>query len=344
VQYVNGPLQQVVSQLTNPLPDQHVASNNTAYQSWRPIDQPCKFLFRSRAAAHSKSAACRSRHSTGRTYNGTGNLILHMVNTGSGDIFNIRLSSDDQQLERARRLARSNRQHQCLAEASVDASVPALKGSIETLSARQRRTRRDPQRLASDDTLRLPAKSRSPEWSHSRDHSCGRRIKDGLSMPSALIGGVPSHAIQLRATRPHHHAGDARPMCGPLTAATGWACVPTLAITVHHDLVASGSLQPTVPDWVSPAEDQRGSGLCGALTTNTPFTATWFGYVSFAPSTQPFQRHFSATYRAGHLRAMVDTHSRATRRALRAVKKQHLIPFNIPPSRRLTHLSFKADI
>ncbi len=46
VQYVNGPLQLAVSQLTNTVPDQHVASNTVVYEAVASDPKkPCKFLF-----------------------------------------------------------------------------------------------------------------------------------------------------------------------------------------------------------------------------------------------------------------------------------------------------------
>ena len=132
----------------------------------------------------------------------------------------------------------------------------------------------------SDDTLRLPGEI-PVSWNGvtAEITPAGDWIKDGLSMPSTLIGWssftMQSNSVRLDLS---HHAGDAGgPLCGPLTGGD-WVGVrfPSLAITPYTmNLVASGSLQPTVTDWgITGGGANEGSGLCGNMTTNTPFTAT----------------------------------------------------------------------
>ena len=359
VQYVNGPLQQVVSQLTNPLPDQHVASNNTAYQvvASDPT-KPCKFLFPVKSGGTFEISGLQN-HVTqqGGTYNGTGNLILHMVNTGSGGYFQyppIQVTISNWSVPDGLHVQTGS--INVSPKLPLDASVPALKGSIETLSGQAGGELDATLNVSlSDDTLRLPGEI-PVSWNGvtAEITPVGDWIKDGLSMPSALIGWssftMQSNSVRLDLS---HHAGDAGgPMCGPLTGGD-WVGVrfPTLAITPYTmNLVASGSLQPTVPDWgITGGGTNEGSGLCGALTTNTPFTATLgSGTVSFASlNATAFNGTFSATYKGMDIYVpWLDTHLQGDATLLSGGGKEASIsfPFNIPPiSKTYGNLSFKAD-
>jgi len=86
VQYVNGALKQAVAQLGNSLPDQHVASNTKVYEvvASDPT-KPCKFLFQVQSGGAFEISGLQNHVTqTGSTYSGTGNLIIHMANSGSG--------------------------------------------------------------------------------------------------------------------------------------------------------------------------------------------------------------------------------------------------------------------
>jgi hypothetical protein len=309
VQYVNSTLQQVVSQLTSTLPDQHVASNTTAYQvvASDPT-KPCKFLFPVKSGGAFEISGLQN-HIThqGGTYNGTGNLILHMVNTGSGSYFQyppIPVTISNWSVPDGLQVQTGS--INVSPKLPLDASVPALKGSIETLSGQAGGELDATLNVTlSDDTLRLPGEI-PVSWNGvtSEITPVGDWIKDGLSMPSTLIGWssftMQSNSVRLDLS---HHAGDAAgPLCGPLTG-SDWVGVrfPTLAITPYTmNLVASGSLQPQVNDWgITGGGTNEGSGLCGALTTTTPFTATLgSGTVTFASiHATAFNGNFSAVYK-----------------------------------------------
>jgi hypothetical protein len=359
VQYVNGALQQVVSQLTNPLPDQHVASNNTVYQvvASDPA-KPCKFLFPVQSGGAFEISGLQN-HVTqqGGTYNGTGSLILHMVNTGSGGYSQyppIPVTISNWSVPDGLHVQTGS--INVSPKLALDQSVPALKGSIETLSGQAGGELDATLNVTlSDDTLRLPGEI-PVSWNGvtAEITPAGDWIKDGLSMPSTLIGWssftMQSNSVRLDLS---HHAGDAGgPLCGPLTGGD-WVGVrfPSLAITPYTmNLVASGSLQPTVTDWgITGGGANEGSGLCGNMTTNTPFTATLgSGTVSFASlNATAFNGTFSATYKGMDIYVpWLDTHLKGDATLLSGGGKEAAIsfPFTIPPiSKTDGNLSFKAD-
>ena len=359
VQYVNGALQQVVSQLTNPLPDQHVASNNTVYQvvASDPA-KPCKFLFPIQSGGAFEISGLQN-HVTqqGGTYNGTGSLILHMVNTGSGGYSQyppIPVTISNWSVPDGLHVQTGS--INVSPKLALDQSVPALKGSIETLSGQAGGELDATLNVTlSDDTLRLPGEI-PVSWNGvtAEITPAGDWIKDGLSMPSTLIGWssftMQSNSVRLDLS---HHAGDAGgPLCGPLTGGD-WVGVrfPSLAITPYTmNLVASGSLQPTVTDWgITGGGANEGSGLCGNMTTNTPFTATLgSGTVSFASlNATAFNGTFSATYKGMDIYVpWLDTHLKGDATLLSGGGKEAAIsfPFTIPPiSKTDGNLSFKAD-
>jgi hypothetical protein len=321
VQYVNGPLQQVVSQLTSTLPDQHVASNNTAYQvvASDPT-KPCEFLFPVKSGGAFEISGLQN-HVTQQdgTYNGTGNLILYMANTGSGSYFQfppIPVTISNWSVPDGLHVQTGS--INVAPKLQLDASAPALKGSIETLSGQAGGELDATLNVTlSDDTLRLPGET-PVSWNGvtSEITPVGDWIKDGLSMPPTLIGWssftMQSSSVRLDLS---HYAGDgAGPLCGPLTG-SDWVGVrfPSLAITPYTmNLVASGSLQPVVNDWgITGGGTNEGSGLCGALATTTPFTATLgSGTVTFASiNATAFNGNFSAVYKGMDIYVpWLDTH------------------------------------
>jgi hypothetical protein len=359
VQYVNGALQQVVSQLTSPQPDQHVASNSTAYQvvASDPT-KPCMFLFPvSSGGAFEISGLQNHVTQQGGSYNGTGNLTLHMVNTGSGGYFQfppIPVTISNWSVPDGLHVQTGS--INVSPKLALDQSVPALKGSIESLSGQAGGELDATLNVTlSDDTLRLPGEV-PVSWNGvtAEITPTGDWIKDGLSMPTTLIGWssftMQSNSVRLDLS---HHAGDAAgPMCGPLTGGD-WVGVrfASLAITPYTmDLVASGSLQSTVNDWgITGGGVNEGSGLCGALATNKPFTATLgSGTVSFASlNATAFNGTFSATYKSMDIYVpWLDTHLTGDATLLSGGGKEASIsfPFNIPPiSKTYGNLSFKAS-
>src|ERR1019366_5983097 len=193
VQYVNGPLQEVVAQLTNPLPDQHVASNNTAYQvvASDPT-KPCKFLFPVKSGGAFEISGLQN-HVTqqGGAYNGTGNLILHMANTTSGGYYQyppIPVNISNWSVPDGLHVQTGS--INVSPKIPLDASAPALKGSIETLSGQAGGELDATLNVTlSDDTLRLPGEI-PISWNGvtAEITPTGDWIKDGLSMPTTLIG------------------------------------------------------------------------------------------------------------------------------------------------------------
>ena len=287
MQYVNGPLQQVVSQLTNTIPDQHVASNTKVYEVVASDPKkPCKFLFPVKSGGAFEISGLQN-HVTqqGSTYNGTGNLIIHLANASSGGYdeyppIPVKISNwsvpDGLHVQTGSINVSPN--------LKLAASTPALQGTIATLSG-QAGVELDATLnvTLSDDTLRLPGE-KPVSWSGvtAELHSSGDWIKDGLTLPPTLIGWsaftMQSSVVRLDLS---HHDGDAAgSLCGPLSGGD-WVGVrfPSLTVTPYTmGLVSTSALQPVVTDWgVIGAR-----GLCGSLSTG-PFTASLdAGSISFA--------------------------------------------------------------
>jgi len=271
VQYVNGPLQQVVSQLTNTIPDQHLASNAEVYEAVASDPKkPCKFLFPVKSGGAFEISGLQN-HVTqqGTTYNGTGNLIVHLANASSGGYdeyppIPVKISNwsvpDGLHVQTGIINVSPN--------LTLAASVPALQGSIETLSGQAGGELDATLNVTlSDDTLRLPGE-KPVSWNGvtAELHPNGDWMKDGLTLPSTLIGWsaftMQSSAVRLDLS---HHDGDAAAWpCNSLQG-SDWVGVrfPSLAITPYTmDLVSSSALQPVVTGWGVIA-----SGLCGTLST-----------------------------------------------------------------------------
>ena len=301
VQYVNGPLQQAVSQLANSIPDQHVASNSTIYEVVASDpNKPCKFLFPVKSGGSFEISGIQN-HVTqqGSTYSGTGNLILHLANSSSQgydeyppvpiqisnwsipDGLHVQTGSID-----------------VSPSLTLTASVPGLQGSIQRLSGQAGGELDATLNLSlSDDTLRLPGEL-PVVWNGVKAElkSNGDWIKDGLTLPKTLIGwsAFTMQSSSVRLDLSHHDGDAAGALCGPLSSAD-WVGVrfPSLAITPYTmNLVSSSSLQPTVTDW-----GVIGSGLCGSLNTG-PYTASLGqGTVHFQSiKATAFNGAFSAQY------------------------------------------------
>jgi hypothetical protein len=301
VQYVNGPLQQVVSQMTSNLPDQHVASGPRVYEVVASDPKkPCKFLFPVRSGGAFEISGLQN-HVTqqGTTYNGTGNLIIHMANAGSGGYdqyqpIPVKISNwsvpDGLNVQTGSINVSPNM--------TLAASLPALTGSIATLAGQAGGELDATLNVTlSDDTLRLPGE-KPVSWSGvtAELHSNGDWMKDGLTLPTTLIGwsAFTMQSSSVRLDLSHHDGDAAGPICGPLTG-SDWVGVrfPNLAITPYTmDLVSSSSLQPVVTNW-----GVVGSGLCGNLSTG-PFSASLgAGSVSFASiNATAFNGTFNAQY------------------------------------------------
>ncbi len=285
VQYVNGPLQQAVSQLSGTVPDQHVASDAKVYEVVASDPKkPCQFLFPVKSGGAFEISGLQSGVTQqGSTYSGTGNLIIHLATNGSlgyeqyppipVEIKNWSVP-DGQHVQTGSIDVSPN--------LALDASVPGLTGTIARLSGQAGLELDATLNVQlSDDTLRQPGE-RPVVWNgvQAELKANGDWVKDGLTMPDTLIGwsAFTMQSSSVRLDLSHHDGDAAGSQCGPLQGAD-WVGVrfPNLAITPYtFDLVSSSSLQVTKTDW-----GVIGSGLCGALNTG-PFKANiGAGYVKF---------------------------------------------------------------
>ena len=285
VQYVNGPLQQAVSQLGSNLPDQHVASGSVAYQVVASDPKkPCKFMFPVKSGGAFEISGLQSGVTQqGSTFSGTGKLIIHMATGGSGaykeyppiavqinnwsvpDGANVQTGSIDVSPNLA-----------------LDAGVPGLQGTIQRLNGQAGAELDATLNVQlSDTTLRQPGEL-PVVWNgvQAELKANGDWVKDGLSLPKTLIGwsAFTMQSTSVRLDLSHHDGDAAGALCGPLKGAD-WVGVrfPSLAVTPYtFNLVSGAALQPTVTDW-----GVIGSGLCGTLNTGQ-FTANLgAGSVSF---------------------------------------------------------------
>ena len=232
---------------------------------------------------------------------------------------------------------------------TLAASVPGLQGTLETLSGQAGGELDATLNVAlSDDSLRLPGE-KAVSWSGVKAelHSSGDWMKDGLTLPSTLIGWsaftMQSSAARLDLS---HHEGDAAgPLCGHLSGGD-WVGVrfPSLAITPYTmDLVSGSSLRPVVTDW-----GVTGSGLCGSLSTG-PFTATLgAGSVSFASiNAIATNGTFSAQYKGMDVYVpWLDTHLKGDAFLQSGGGKQASITFPLssaPVSKRYGNFAFTAS-
>ncbi len=319
VQYVNSALQQAVSQLQNTLPDQHVASNEKLYEVVASDPKkPCSFLFPANHGEVFKISGLQN-HVTqqGSTYNGTGNLIIYMANSGSESYdeyppIPVNISNwivpDGLHVQTGSIDVSPN--------LTLAADVPGLTGSIQRITGQAGGELDATLNVAlSDDTLRQPGEL-PVAWNGvtAELHANGDWSKDGLTLPTTLIGWssftMQSNSVRLDLS---HNDGDAPSLlCGTPKNAADWVGVrfPSLTITPYTmNLVSSASLQPVVNDW-----GVAGNGLCGSLTTG-PFTASLgSGSVSFASiNATAFNGTFSAQYNGMDVYVpWLDTHLQGT--------------------------------
>ena len=352
VQYVNGPLQQVVSQLTSTVPDQHVASSARVYQvvASDPT-KPCKFLFPVRSGGAFEISGLQN-HVTqqGTTYNGTGNLIIHLANAGSlgyDEYPPIPVKIGNWSVPDGLHVQTGS--INVSPSLTLAASVPGLQGTITTLSGQAGGELDATLNVTlSDDTLRQPGE-KPISWSgvQAELHANGDWMKDGLSLPSTLIGwsAFTMQSSRVRLDLSHHDGDAAGALCGPLTGGD-WVGVrfPSLAITPYTmDLVSSSSLQPVVTDW-----GVTGNGLCGSLSTG-PFTANLgAGSISFASiNATAFNGTFNAQYKGMDIYVpWLDTHLKGDASLQSGGGKQASItfPFKSPPvSRTFGNFAFTAS-
>src|SRR5208337_867745 len=285
VQYVNGPLQQAVSQLSGSVPDQHVASDAKVYEVVASDPKkPCEFLFPVKSGGAFEISGLQSGVTQqGNTYSGTGNLIIHMATGGSLGYkqyppIPVAISNwsvpDGQHVQTGSIDVSPN--------LALDASVPGLTGTIARLGGQAGGELDATLNVQlSDDTLRQPGEL-PVVWNgvQAELKPTGDWLKDGLTLPDTLIGWsaftMQSNSVRLDLS---HHDGDAAgSQCGPLQGAD-WVGVrfPNLAITPYtFDLVSSSSLQVTKTDW-----GVIGSGLCGTLNTGAFKANIGAGYVKF---------------------------------------------------------------
>jgi hypothetical protein len=352
VQYVNGPLQLAVSQLTNTVPDQHVASNTVVYEAVASDPKkPCKFLFPVKSGGAFEISGLQN-HVTqqGTTYKGTGNLIIHLANANSLSYVEyppIPVPIDNWIVPDGLHVQTGT--INVSPNLALDASVPALQGSIVALSGQAGGELDATLNVTlSDDTLRLPGE-KPVSWNGvtAELHPNGDWMKDGLTLPSTLIGWsafiMQSSAVRLDLS---HHDGDAAAWpCNSLQG-TDWVGVrfSSLAITPYTmDLVSSSALQPVVTGW-----GVIGSGLCGTLSTG-PFTASLgAGSVSFASiNATAFDRGFNALYKGMDVYVpWLDTHLKgdATLQSGGGKQASFSFPLSSPPvSKTYGNFGFTAS-
>jgi hypothetical protein len=355
VQYVNGPLQQAVLQFAGSIPDQHVASNAKLYEVVASDPKkPCKFLFPANNGDEFEISGLQN-HVTqqGATYNGTGNLILHLANSSSegyDEYPPVAVKIDNWIVPDGLHVQTGS--INVSPNLTLSASVPGLQGSIQQITAQKAGGELDAtlNLTLSDDTLRQPGEL-PVSWNgvSAKLHASGDWIKDGLTLPKTLIGWsaftMQSNSVRLDLS---HHDGDAAGMlCGSPATPADWVGVrfKSLAITPYTmDLVSGASLQPVVTDW-----GVVGDGLCGSLTTG-PFTAhLGAGTVSFASiNATAFNRTFNAQYNGVDIYVpWLDTHLKGSATLQSGGGKQSgfALTFNNPQSVTKTfgNFSFTAQ-
>jgi hypothetical protein len=307
VQYVNDALDKIVK-LTppNPPPDSHVASNTRHYEVVQADpNKPCKFLF---PVTSGGAFEVEDLQLTGQStqYSGSGNLVVHLANQSSGgyDIYPpVPIKFSNWSVPDG--LTVTSGTFDVSPGITLRASAPGVKGTLDRIQghaggAAQGEVDATMSLTLADDTLRQPGEA-PVSWDGvtSELHANGDWIKDGLTMPTTLIGWS---AFQMQSSDVRidmsHSAGDAGGyLCSGLSGGD-WVGVrfPTLTIIPYTmGLVSSSALAPTVNDW-----GIVGHSLCGSLVTPQPFhTAYESGSVAFqklVATAQPGQGDFSATY------------------------------------------------
>ncbi len=316
VQYVNGPLENLVKHSKIKLPaDSYVASNVRHYEVVQSDpSKPCKFLFPVTSGGAFEIADIQG-HITqqGTQYSGSGNLVIHLANQSSAT------SGDGYDLYPPIPISFTNwnvPDGLTVTSGTIDvspgitlrASAPGVKGTIDRIQghtsgqggAAQGEVDATMSLSLADDTLREPGEV-PVSWSGvtSELHANGDWIKEGLSMPVTLIGwsGFQMQSNDVRIDLSHSSGDAGGPLCGGLSGGD-WVGVrfPSLTLIPYTmGLVQSSTFQFNVNDW-----GIVGHNLCGHLVTQQPFTAPLEdGTVTFASleaTAAPGQGDFSATY------------------------------------------------
>ena len=316
VQYVNGQLDNLVKHYKIKLAaDSYVASNVRHYEVVQSDpSKPCKFLFPVTSGGAFEIADIQG-HITqeGTQYSGSGNLVIHLANQSSAR------SGDGYDLYPPIPISFTNwnvPDGLTVTSGTIDlspgitllASAPGVKGTIDRIQghtssqggAAQGEVDATMSLSLADDTLREPGEV-PVSWSGvtSELHANGDWIKEGLTMPSTLIGwsGFLMQSSDVRIDLSHSSGDAGGPLCGGLSGGD-WVGVrfPSLTLIPYTmGLVQSSSFQFNVNDW-----GIVGHNLCGHFVTPQPFTAPLEdGTVSFASleaTAAPGQGDFSATY------------------------------------------------
>lgn len=312
VQYVNGSLNKIAGIAPpNPRPDSHVASNTRHYEVVQADpNKPCKFLFpvTSGGAFEVEDLQLTPQ---GTQYSGSGNLVVHLANQSSGssggyDTYPpVPIKFTNWSVPDGLNVASGT--FDVSPGITLRAGAPGVKGTLDRIQGHTSSTGGAAQGevdatmslTLADDTLREPGEM-PVSWNGvtSELHSNGDWMKDGLTMPTTMIGWsafqMQSNDVRIDLS---HNAGDAGGyLCSGLSGGD-WVGVrfPTLTVVPYTmGLVSSSALAPTVNDW-----GVVGHSLCGSLTTG-PFQAPYeTGSVAFqklVATAQPGQGDFSATY------------------------------------------------
>jgi hypothetical protein len=356
VQYVNAGLQNIASILANLPPDQHVSSNTKPYEvvASDPT-KPCKFFFAVKSGGAFEIDGLQNHvTSQGTKYSGTGNLIIHMANGSSGGYDEyppIPVKIDNWDVPDGQNVKTGS--IDVAPKITLAASLPGLKGTIDRIQGQVGAELDATLSVTlSDDSLRLPGVEKPQSWNGvtAELKSSGDWMKDGLNLPSTLIGwsGFTMQSSNVRLDLSHYDGDAGGVVCGPLTGGD-WVGVrfPRLAITPYTmDLVAGSALQPIVTDWGIVGSAQ-GGGLCGTLSTG-PFTANLgTGSVSFASITATaFNGTFSAQYKGMDIYVpWLDTHLKGDATLQSGGGKQASISFPLtapPVSKTFGNFAFTA--
>ena len=312
VQYVNDALEHVVSlAAAKPPPDSHVASNVSHYEvvASDPT-KPCKFLFPVTSGGAFEVGDIQG-HVTqqGTQYSGNGNLIIHLANQSSGgyDIYPpIPISFTNWSVPDG--LTVSSGTIDVSPGITLHASVPGVTGTVDRIQghtssqggAAQGEVDATLSLTLSDDTLRLPGVEKPQSWDGvtSELHANGDWVKEGLTLPSTIIGwsAFQMQSNNVRIDLSHHDGDAAGALCGGLSGGD-WVGVrfPTLTLVPYTmGLVSASALEPTVNDW-----GVIGGGLCGSLTTGQFHSNYEDGTVDFqklVATAAPGQGDLTATY------------------------------------------------
>ncbi len=325
VQYVNGTLDKIAKFTPpNPPPDSHVVSGTRHYEVVQSDpSKPCKFLFPV-ASGGAFDIEDIQGHVTqqGTKYSGSGNLIVRLANQTSGDydIYKpVPVQFTDWDVPDGSTVASGSFDVSPAFPLHQDA--PGVTGTIDRIlghtsssgGAVQGEVDATLSLALGDNTLQLADTQQPPAWNGvtAELHSNGDWIKDGLTLPTTLIGWsafqMQSNSVRIDLS---HTQGDAAgPLCGGLQGGD-WVGVrfPSLTVIPYMPMGLNSSFLPTVTDW-----GVVNGGLCGRLPPNGPFSAPYeAGKVSFATldaSVAPGHGDFSATYKGMDIYVpWLDTH------------------------------------